>query len=297
MSSVSVSMIDVLDRIAKIVESHGGSMLLSKISTSYRQLHSRLIWEDLQLKGPRKSYLLNLIKTSNRLSLTRNNLWVSCVEETKEMDETATMEWKQSVGLHSCFGKTATKYLTAFLNSDEGGDIIFGITDDGRVVGDSTLTKRATRDAIRLKIDHIMAKSIEPAVDPSLVEVAFPTYDHKPCLRIAIKSGARRALYRCSWGGSPVSFIRYNASVHIMTMEQCDARTRAINHGSPERISTQLAAINEYLRKKDAMDTQAVEDQYWEELMTTVDRPTTSCMMCWDGLNLMYLGVRKMLFD
>lgn len=60
----------------------------------------------------------------------------------------------------------ASKYVPAFLNS-EGGTLLFGVTDDGRVAG--IPLKRAQRDTVRLGIDNL---AVVP--DPShLVKLRF----------------------------------------------------------------------------------------------------------------------------
>jgi hypothetical protein len=76
-------------------------------------------------------------------------------------DEDRTHEFKDysMSGITRAVGavKGISRYVTAFLNSGEGGSLLFGVTDDGYVRG--VRLERAHRDDLRLNIDAALRPS------------------------------------------------------------------------------------------------------------------------------------------
>ena len=90
-------------------------------------------------------------------------------------DESRMLEFKsltRSANVHNASRNLlalAEKYMNSFLNS-AGGVLMFGIEDDGTIVG-LTFNKK-DRDAMRTSIDALMAASTPP-VDPQLYSIRF----------------------------------------------------------------------------------------------------------------------------
>lgn len=316
---------DIHNRIIDIIKENGGNDLdLSDLGNYYFFKYKSYIWSHLGYSNKIFGYLKKFLSTktaaedfdlcvviingrpyarlgchrpspspSSPLSSLHPSPSPSPSPVVLPTDESETMEWKKAVNFRSCFSSNVAKYLTAFLNSSTGGTIIFGVTDNGTVIGDSTLSNRDSRDKVRLRIDTIMNQVIQPRVSPELVKVTFPVFNSSsstpPCLQITIKSGANIALFSCSHlGKTGIHFVRFNASVYVMSREQCKERREAIKRGmSTEDIRSQLSAIMSRLDSGAATTPTP---------SSTPPPPYPGLSMVYDGLSTMTFTVFNFLF-
>jgi len=88
-----------------------------------------------------------------------------------EIEEDRHCEFKEIKSIHSTksIKNTADEYVVAFLNSGEGGRILWGIRDsDGTTVG--VKLDRRERDEIRRVLTNKLS-GIQPALDPTLYRI------------------------------------------------------------------------------------------------------------------------------
>jgi len=106
--------------------------------------------------------------------------------------------------------------VVAFLNYHEGGEIHFGIDDDGNVSG------LVDVDKIQLKIVDRLKNNILPAT-MGLFDVVVERLQGKEIIRIIISSGLEKPYYLKSYGMSPKGcFLRVGSSVQQMTTPMID---------------------------------------------------------------------------
>jgi hypothetical protein len=134
--------------------------------------------------------------------------------ETLEKEENQLFEFKavqntSNVVVH--IARICTKYVPAFLNSGSGGRLMFGVEDDGRVVG--VPLDRAQRDSIRLAIDSLV---VEPDCSHLLELVLSPVIGatvERYVVELCIRAGEPDVLY-CTRAGE--HFVRRNSAVYML---------------------------------------------------------------------------------
>lgn len=114
------------------------------------------------------------------------------------------------------------KYVNAFLNTN-GGAILFGIDDAGRVQGIEL--DRGQRDRLRTSISRLINK-FQPAVEPDLYDINFmPVQDRNSTFVVEIKVAKGTAnLYMT---GSQNFYLRRDGSNFLMPFDMIRARLQA----------------------------------------------------------------------
>jgi predicted HTH transcriptional regulator len=129
-------------------------------------------------------------------------------KEENDMFEFKAVQNTANVVVH--IARICSKYVPAFLNSG-GGRLMFGVEDDGRVVG--VPLDRGQRDGIRLAIDSLV---VEPDCSHLLELVLSPVIGascERYVVEVCIRAGEPEVLY-CTRAGE--HFVRRNSAVYML---------------------------------------------------------------------------------
>ena len=119
-----------------------------------------------------------------------------------EQGESQDLEFKTSTGSLS----SAMQTVCAFLNSDKGGTIIFGVTDNGKIIGQAVSDK--TRKDIALEISKI-----EPY---AMVDIDYVPIEKDLYLIVFVVPFGNKAPYQ--YDGR--SFVRNQSTTMRMTRDE-----------------------------------------------------------------------------
>lgn len=118
--------------------------------------------------------------------------------------ETNTVEFKER--LTDGFEKE----VVAFLNSERGGDIYIGVTDNGEIVGVENA------DEVQLSITDRIKNNISPTVLGAF-DVFSEEVEGKTIIHVVISRGLEKPYYLRRYGHSPQGvYIRVGTSVQQM---------------------------------------------------------------------------------
>mmetsp|Transcript_13819 Transcript_13819/g.20854 ORF Transcript_13819/g.20854 Transcript_13819/m.20854 type:complete len:407 (+) Transcript_13819:88-1308(+) len=148
-------------------------------------------------------------------------------------DEDRSTEFKslaKSNAPERAIGCLCNKYLCAFLNTS-GGEIFFGVRDDGKVAG--VPLSKYQRDTVRKELDFYM-QSFTPPVDPTLYSIAFLKVYQMACgdllempdryvVRAAVKPPENGAC-RCYYDSRNEPWIRLDGGIKKMGTEMARRR-------------------------------------------------------------------------
>lgn len=148
--------------------------------------------------------------------------------------ESETLEFKKSTGLLSA----AVQTVCAFLNSDQGGTVLIGVTDDKKIIG------QTISDATKKEIAQEFNK-IEPHVSP--VVDYIPVAANRYVIALVVKSGPRAPYV---YDGRP--FIRSQSITRKMTQEKYEQLLHGRRHStvSWESLTTNDCIMSDLDKKR-----------------------------------------------
>jgi ATP-dependent DNA helicase RecG len=156
------------------------------------------------------------------------------LENLVKRGESETLEFKKSTSLLSA----AMQTICAFLNSDTGGTVLIGVTDDKKIVG------QAIADGTKKEISQELNK-IEPHASPAVdyIHVTANRY----VIVFVVKSGSRAPYV---YDGRP--FIRSQSITRKMTQEKYEQllHSRRPSSVSWESLTTNDCTINDLDKKR-----------------------------------------------
>ncbi len=122
------------------------------------------------------------------------------------------------------------KEVVAFLNSEKGGDIFIGVTDNGEIIGVEQ------PDQLQLTISDRIKNNIEPSC-LGLYDVYPITKDGKTIIRVIVSRGTEKPYYLKKFGMSPKGcFIRVGSGVQPMNRSMIDTFYASRTHSSLRNI-------------------------------------------------------------
>mmetsp|Transcript_13280 Transcript_13280/g.21293 ORF Transcript_13280/g.21293 Transcript_13280/m.21293 type:complete len:459 (+) Transcript_13280:115-1491(+) len=173
-----------------------------------------------------------------------------------QREEDRTTEFKSLANSRSperAIGSTCNKYICAFLNSS-GGQIYFGIEDDGVVSG--LLLNKYQRDIARNDLDYYMQR-FTPPVDPNRYSMAFLKVYQKCSfeevfgmtdryvVRVSVQ-GPDKDTHTCNYYlnsmGEP--WIRFDGGITKMSPELLQERKGASLNHTREELLAKLKALD-----------------------------------------------------
>ena len=110
--------------------------------------------------------------------------------------ESASVEFKETLEADSATGEkhqgvlvSALKTIAAFLNTPQGGTLLIGVADDGRVAGlapDLNLVRKKSADGLELKLRSLLKDRFHPH-PIGLVAIDFPSVDGQMICRVVVE--------------------------------------------------------------------------------------------------------------
>jgi hypothetical protein len=195
------------------------------------------------------------------------------IDEIKQMldgklafSESETMEYKSQIHTHNC---NMTKYIEticAFMNNEKkGGYLIFGITDNLKLVG---LNQQKLYDIITLKFDNIIHQSsiygkdlndeIVP-ITPKNIRIDYVHNHHNKLFMIVdVTNDTENVVYQLKDGRI---VYRLNASNYvnkkeiIYTQQMVDQKIATVKQDYQDIIDTNLKLYKSELTKKEKENT------------------------------------------
>ncbi|MAZ40155.1 MAG: hypothetical protein CMF49_08540 [Legionellales bacterium] len=120
------------------------------------------------------------------------------------------LDWKTDVS--SKGSPNLAKHISAFANDTNGGYLVFGIDDQGRING---LVQKKIKDIIS-KISSIARDGVEPKIS---IDHAVTIYKEKTLLFICIRESKEKPVH-LRGKGFEESYIRSGASTHKMSKQE-----------------------------------------------------------------------------
>ncbi len=147
------------------------------------------------------------------------------LQEIASKGESETFEFKRS----TAEANTAARTLCAMLNGERGGMVLFGLENDGSIVGQEI--GEQTHDRIRAEI-----RKIEPPVFPDLETVPLSATRSVLVVRVSGGTGLYRYDYRPYERFGPTTSVMSETEYHRRLLEHMHAITRWENQPSPLTI-------------------------------------------------------------
>ena len=146
------------------------------------------------------------------------------------------------------FAKTLEKYLNAFLHSEDGGKLYFGVAEDGIIMGTKvSIESRKQRDQINLYLDRITEQA-RPSIDPQYYTIHFyPVfyqtaydvfYQTKDKFVVCIDVKPDNTLHETSdiYSEDRVAYTIKDGAVVVMTPSMIVARDKKIEEAQMQKI-------------------------------------------------------------